>query len=156
MAYLMFQNANYSFCFYVFLDERVFVFNKLNDRTCMYPCFRACVHSHCSEHPWRLRSETFVPSKKSIFAQTPKHDEEAEQQTQCAVDDNDDDDDDDDDDRADDDGDDAVDLSMTMTDDNDDIQLCESLDVQAAVCTHSCASCNDNDSVCSNDTPHER
>ena len=49
----------------------------------MCACVRACVCvcSHCSEHPWRLRSEVFVPDKKSIFSLTAKPaDEEAAEQ----------------------------------------------------------------------------
>jgi len=56
------------------------VFQKSNilsftSRSC-FVCVCACVHSHCSEHPWRLRSEVFIPGKKSIFAR----DDEASQQ----------------------------------------------------------------------------
>jgi len=115
----------------------------------------ACVCcSHCSEHPWRLRSETFVPGKKSIFALTPKRDEEAEQQIQCAGDDSDEDADDDDDD---DDDDDAVDLAVTMTDDNHVSQCCNSnsLSVHAAVPVHSGAAPDDSVIASSNETSHE-
>ena len=66
---------------------------------CVCVCVCVCARSHCSEHPWRLRSEVFIPDKRSIFALTPKpDDEEAAQQYAADDDDNDDDDDDEDDD----------------------------------------------------------
>lgn len=73
-----------------------------------------CVFSHCSEHPWRLRSEVFIPGKRSIFA----HDEASEQ---YAADDGDGASDDD-----------AVDV--TATDDNHE-QFCESHSVQLQTTT---------------------
>jgi len=114
--------------------------------------------SHCSEHPWRLRSESFVPGKKSIFALTPKRDEEAEQQIQCAGDDSDEDADLDADADGvnDDDGDaDAVDLTVTMTDDSLVNQCCNSLSVHAAVLVHNDAVPDDSDFASSNETSHE-
>jgi len=77
-----------------------------------------CVDSHCAEHPWRLRSEVFIPGKKSVFALTQKHAEEEQDQEF--------DDDDDDDDGSDD----AVD--ETVTDEHHD-QLPQSHDVHTAL-----------------------
>ena len=79
----------------------------------MYGVVCACVYSHCSEHPWRLRSEVFIPGKKSIFA----HDDDADQQYAADGDDG---------DRASDDND-AVDVTAT---DNSREQYCESRDVE--------------------------
>jgi len=131
---------------------------KLKVVAVMYIIACVCVCSHCLEHPWRLRSESFVPGKKSIFALTPKHDEAAEQQ--CAVDDNDDDADDDYGDDADDDGgsrgddnDDAVDLTVTVTGDSHDSQFAESVSAEAAVLVHSHAAHHDTN--CANETSHE-
>jgi len=91
-------------------------------------CVYACVDSHCSEHPWRLRSEMFIPGNKSIFALAPKHDDEEADQQQCAAAAADDDDDASD-------GDAAV---VTVTDDNNQ-QFCESRDVHSAVLAHDVA-----------------
>jgi len=74
-----------------------------------------CVHSHCSEHPWRLRSEVFIPGKRSIFA----HDEASEQ---YAADDGDGASDDDD----------AVDVTATNVNHE---QFCESHSVQLQTTT---------------------
>ena len=49
-----------------------------------------CCYSHCSEHPWRLRSEVFIPDKRSIFAVTAAKPDDQEAAQQCADDDDDD------------------------------------------------------------------
>ena len=55
----------------------------------MCVCVCVCARSHCSEHPWRLRSELFIPDKRSIFALTSRADD-GEPAEQCSVDDDDD------------------------------------------------------------------
>ena len=49
-----------------------------------------CCYSHCSEHPWRLRSEVFIPDKRSIFAVTAAKPDDQEAAQQSADDDDDD------------------------------------------------------------------